>query len=102
MTKISMLSLAVLAAASPACSHDEAAPSDAAEAAPTTTEVQAVTHLTRHLYVLNQASACAGTVQGFFQCVLGQTNWNDLADTYSQGETIVWGGQKVVAAGTCA
>jgi hypothetical protein len=97
-----MMILAVLAAALPACGHDEATAPDATEAAPTATETQAATHLTRHLYVLDQASACAGTLQGFFQCVLGQTNWNDLADTYSQGETIVWGGQKVVPAGTCA
>lgn len=46
--------------------------------------------LTRKLWVLNQQGATY--VSDFFQCVLGGTNWNDLANTYAAGETLVWGG----------
>jgi len=46
--------------------------------------------LTRKLWILNQQGATY--LSDFFQCVLGGTNWNDLANTYSAGETIVFGG----------
>jgi hypothetical protein len=47
--------------------------------------------LTRKLWILNQSGD--PHLADFFTCVLGTTNWNDLANTYSAGETLVLGGQ---------
>ncbi|HEX8791560.1 MAG TPA: hypothetical protein VF765_11465 [Polyangiaceae bacterium] len=55
-----------------------------------TSAASASSGLTRKLWVLNQQGA--PSVSDFFQCVLGGTNWNDLANTYAAGETLVWGG----------
>lgn len=55
-----------------------------------TSAASASSGLTRKLWILNQQGAT--NLSDFFQCVLGGTNWNDLANTYSAGETIVWGG----------
>jgi hypothetical protein len=48
--------------------------------------------LTRHLYIFDQSGSCTGWVGSFFQCVLTNTNWNDLANTYPFGESLQWGG----------
>ncbi len=55
-----------------------------------TSAASASSGLTRKLWILNQQGA--PDLSDFFQCVLGGTNWNDLANTYSAGETLVWGG----------
>lgn len=55
-----------------------------------TSTASASSGLTRKLWILDQQGAT--NVSDFFQCVLGGTNWNDLANTYSAGETLVWGG----------
>jgi MYXO-CTERM domain-containing protein len=55
-----------------------------------TSAASASSGLTRKLWILNQQGATY--LSDFFQCVLGGTNWNDLANTYSAGETIVFGG----------
>jgi hypothetical protein len=46
--------------------------------------------LTRSLWILNQGGVAY--LADFFQCVLGGTNWNDLANTYAAGESLVFGG----------
>jgi len=55
-----------------------------------TSAASASSGLTRKLWILNQQGATF--LSDFFQCVLGGTNWNDLANTYSEGETLVFGG----------
>ena len=56
-----------------------------------TTTASASSGLTRKLWILNQSGDPA--VADFFTCVLGTTNWNDLANTYAAGETLVLGAQ---------
>jgi len=55
-----------------------------------TSAASASSGLTRKLWVLNQQGVTY--LSDFFQCVLGGTNWNDVANTYSAGESLVWGG----------
>jgi len=58
-----------------------------------TSAASASSGLTRKLWILNQQGATF--LSDFFQCVLGGTNWNDLANTYSAGETLVFGGMVI-------
>lgn len=74
-----------------------AACSSSGEATPPSHEVvgtqrSASSGLTRKLWILNQNGA--PYVGEFFQCVLGaNSNWNAIANTYSAGESLDFGGQ---------
>ena len=77
----------MLTLGSGACSSS---PQDSHE--PSADNAAASSGLTRKLWVLNQNGDPA--VAQFFQCVLGNnTNWNDIANTYPDGESMVFGGQ---------